>query len=155
MVVKACGWNDVWLVLRDSKCASTPAPPTHTHIHIHTFPPAAAAWVVDTSQEAFMLFCCQILTLRSECWSRNRDSSDQAMLLQLSIACSWRACSRCSLTASFAAGRSRHMLRSDAAVIVRSVIWVTVFFLSAQTGLTSPLWPLHHPFIFTKRTAAS
>ncbi len=43
-------------------------------------PPPAAAWTVETRQDGSMLSCAlrQILTLPSECRSRNRDSSDQA-----------------------------------------------------------------------------
>ncbi len=46
----------------------------------HTITPPPPAWTIETRQDGSMLSCTlrQILTLPSECRSRNRDSSDQA-----------------------------------------------------------------------------
>ncbi len=51
----------------------------------HTITPAPAAWTNETQQDRSMLSCSlhQILTLPSECRSRNRDSSDQATFSNL------------------------------------------------------------------------
>ncbi len=53
----------------------------------HTITPPPAAWTIETRQDGSMLSCSlhQILTLPSECCSRNRDSSDQATFFQSSI----------------------------------------------------------------------
>ncbi len=48
----------------------------------------------------------RILTLPSECRSRNQDSSDQAMFFQSSIVQFWWACVNCSLRFLFLADRS-------------------------------------------------
>ncbi len=46
---------------------------------LHTITPPTSAWTVETRQDGSLLLCSlsQILTLPSECRSRNRDSSDQ------------------------------------------------------------------------------
>ncbi len=53
----------------------------------HTITPPPPAWTVETRQDGSMLSYSlrQILTLPSECCSRNRESSDQAMFIQSSI----------------------------------------------------------------------
>ncbi len=48
--------------------------------------------------------CSKILTLPSECRSRNRDSSDQATFFQ-SVVQFWSACANCSLSILFLAER--------------------------------------------------
>ncbi len=57
----------------------------------HTITPPPPAWTIETRQDGSMLSCSlhQILTLSSECWSRNRDSSDQATFFQSSIVQFW------------------------------------------------------------------
>ncbi len=74
----------------------------------HTITPPPAAWTVETRQDGSMLSCSlrQILTLTSECFSRNRDSSDQATFLQSSIVQFCWACVNCSLRFLFLADRS-------------------------------------------------
>ncbi len=51
----------------------------------HTITPPPPAWTVQTRQDGSMLSCSlrQILTLPSECRSRNRDSSDQEIFPNL------------------------------------------------------------------------
>ncbi len=89
--------NDAQLVLMDPKCAKkiSPAPPP-------------AAWTVETRQDGSMLSCSlrQILTLPSECCSRNRDSSDQATFFQSSIVQFWWSGVNCSLRVLFLSDRS-------------------------------------------------
>ena len=84
-------------------------PNTHRHqINIpHTITPPPPAWTIDTRQDGSMLSCClrQILTLPSECHSRNRDSSDQATFFQSSIVQFWWARANCSLSFLFVADR--------------------------------------------------
>ncbi len=75
VVIKGWTWsatilrclNDAQLVLKCPKCANkiSPTPP----------PPA---WTIETKQDGFMLSCSlrQTLILKSECRSRNWDSSD-------------------------------------------------------------------------------
>ncbi len=74
----------------------------------HTITPPAAAWTVETRQDGSMLSCSlhQILTLQSECRSRNRDSSDQATVFQSSIVQFWWASANCRLFFLFLADRS-------------------------------------------------
>ncbi len=57
------------------------------------------ASILVNRQDGSMLSCSlhQILTLPSECRSKNRDSSDQATAFQSSIVQFWRACVNCSL----------------------------------------------------------
>ncbi len=57
----------------------------------HTNTPPPTAWTIETRQDISMLSCSlrQILTLPSECRSRNRDSSDQATFFQSSIVQFW------------------------------------------------------------------
>ncbi len=71
----------------------------------HTITPPPAAWTVETRQDGSMLSCSlrQILTLPSECRSRNRDSSDQATFFQSSIVQFWWTCVNCSLRFLFLA----------------------------------------------------
>ncbi len=74
----------------------------------HTITPPPPAWTVETRQDGSMLSCSlrQILTLPSECRSRNRDSSDQATFFQSSIVQSWWTCANCILRFLFLADRS-------------------------------------------------
>ncbi len=74
----------------------------------HTITPPPLAWTVDSRQDGSMLSCSlhQIMTLPSEFWSWNRDSSDQATFLQSSIVQFWWACVNCSLCVLFLADRS-------------------------------------------------
>ncbi len=74
--------------------------------HIITPPPPA--WTIETRQDGSMLSCslCQILTLPSECCSRNRDSSDQATFFQSSIFQFWWTCANCRLRFLFLGDRS-------------------------------------------------
>ncbi len=80
------------------KCANLPNTP----------PPPPPAWTIETRQDVSMLSCslCQILTLPSECRSRNRDSSDQATFFQSSIVRFWWVCVNCILCFLFLADRS-------------------------------------------------
>ncbi len=71
----------------------------------HTITPSPPAWTVETRQDGSMLSYTlrQILTLPSECHSRNQDSSDQATFFQSSIVqCLW-VCVNCSLRFLFLA----------------------------------------------------
>ncbi len=74
----------------------------------HTFTPPPPAWTVETRQDGSMLSCSllQILTLLSECCSRNRDSSDQATFFQSSIVQFYWACVNCCLRFLFLADRT-------------------------------------------------
>ncbi len=69
----------------------------------HTITPPPPAWTVETRQDGSMVSCSlrQILTLPSECRSRNRDSSDQAKFFQSSIFQFWWACANCSLCSGY------------------------------------------------------
>ncbi len=78
----------------------------------HTITPPPLAWT-ETRQDESMLSCSlhQILTLPSEYWSWNRDSSDQATFLQSSIVYLLLSnfgepCVNCSLCFLFLADRS-------------------------------------------------
>ncbi len=73
----------------------------------HTITPPPA-WTVETREDGSILSCSlsQILTLPSECRSRNRDSSDQATFFQYSIVQFWWDCANCSLRFLFLADRS-------------------------------------------------
>ncbi len=53
----------------------------------HTITPPPPAWTAETRQDGSTLSCSlrQIMTLLSECRSRNRDSSEQATFFQSSI----------------------------------------------------------------------
>ncbi len=88
--------NDAQLVLRGPKCAKKISP---THYTTTTS---------SLNQDGSMLSCsfCQILTLPSECRSRNRDSSDQATFSRSSMVQFWWACANCSLRFLFLADRS-------------------------------------------------
>ncbi len=85
----------------------------------HTITPPPPAWTVEKKQDGSMLSCSiwQILTLPSECHSRNRDSSDQATFFQSSIVQFWLA-SLCELYPPFPVLRwqERHPVWSSAAV---------------------------------------
>ncbi len=83
----------------------------------HTTTPPPPAWTVETRQDGSMLSCslCQILTLSSECRSRNRDSSDQGTFFQSSIVQFWWSCVNCSLCFLFLS-EERHPVWSSAAV---------------------------------------
>ncbi len=72
----------------------------------HTITPPA--WTVETRQDGSMLSCSlrQILTLPSECRSRNRDTKDKATFFQSSIAQFWWVCVNCNLCFLFLADRS-------------------------------------------------
>ncbi len=74
----------------------------------HIITPKPPAWTVETRQDGSMLSCSlrQILTLPSECRSRNRDSSDQATFFQSSIVQFCWACVNCILRFLFLADRS-------------------------------------------------
>ncbi len=74
----------------------------------HTITPPPPAWTVETRQDGSMLSCSllQILTLLSECCSRNRDSSDQATFFQSSIVQFYWACVNCCLRFLFLADRT-------------------------------------------------
>ncbi len=109
----------------------------------HTItPPTPAAWTVETRQDGSMLSCSlhQILTLPSECCSRNRDSSvwsstPIANLLQHS---------------------TRYAFRDG--ILYTLVVmsgWVTVAFLSSLTGLPILLWPLTSTRYFRLLTTLS
>ncbi len=65
-----------------------------------------------------MLSCSlrQILTLTSECCSRNWDSSDQATCFQSSIVQFWWACANCILRFLFLSDRSGTLVWSSAVV---------------------------------------
>ncbi len=91
--------NHAQLILRGSKCVKKISP---TH---YTPPPT---WTVETRQDGSMLSCSfrQILTLPSECRSRNQDSSDQATFFQSSIVQFWWSCVNCSLRFLFLSDRS-------------------------------------------------
>ncbi len=73
----------------------------------HTITPPPV-WTVETRQDESMLSCSirQILTLSSECCSRNQDSSNQATFLQSSIVQFWWSCVNCILRVLFLADRS-------------------------------------------------
>ncbi len=73
----------------------------------HITPPPPA-WTVETRQDGSMLSCSlrQILTLPSECRSRNQDSSDQATFFQSSIVQFWWVCVNCILRFLFLSNRS-------------------------------------------------
>ncbi len=62
--------------------------------------PPPTAWPVDTRKDRSILSCClqQMITLPSECYSRNWDSSDQATFFQSSIVQFWWACANSSLS---------------------------------------------------------
>ncbi len=119
-----------------------------------TITPPPPAWTVETRQDGSMLSCslCQILTLTSECRSRNRDSSDQATFFQSSIVLFWWACVNCMLRFLFLGYRSGTRCGLcccspsasgfDVLCIQRLVISVTVAFLSSLTSLPILLWPL-------------
>ncbi len=74
----------------------------------HTIIPPPAAWTVETRQDGSMLSCSlrQILTLPSECRSRNQDSSDQATFFPIFYFQFWWACVNCSLRFLFLIDRS-------------------------------------------------
>ncbi len=74
----------------------------------YCIPPPPLAWTVETPQDGSMLSCslCQILTLPTECRSRNRDSSDKSTFFQSSIVQFWWACVNCSLRVLLLADRS-------------------------------------------------
>ncbi len=78
-----------------------------TNLCPHTITPSPA-WTVETRQDGSVLSCSlrQILTLSSECCSRNRDSIDQATFFQSSIVQFWGAWVNCSLRFLFLADRS-------------------------------------------------
>ncbi len=67
--------------------------------HTITPPSPPAAWTVETRQDRSMISCslCQILTIPSECRSRNQDSSDETMFFKSSIVQFWWACVNCIL----------------------------------------------------------
>ncbi len=73
-----------------------------------TITPPPPAWTIETRQGGSMLSCSlrQILTLPSECCSRNQDSSDQATFFQSSIVQFWWAWVNCILRVLFLADRS-------------------------------------------------
>ncbi len=75
---------------------------------LHTITPPPRAWTVETRQDGSMLSCTLhlILTLPSECCSRNPDSSDQATFFQSSIVQFWWACVNFNLCFLFLADRS-------------------------------------------------
>ncbi len=74
----------------------------------HTITPPPPAWTIETRQDGSMLSCSlrQILTLTSECCSRNRNSKDQATFFQSSVVQLWWVCANCSLRFLFLADRS-------------------------------------------------
>ncbi len=73
----------------------------------HTITPPPPAWTVETRQDGSILSSLrQILTLPSECFSRKRDSSDQATFFQSSIVQFCWACVNCSLHFLLLADRS-------------------------------------------------
>ncbi len=74
----------------------------------HTITPPPPAWTVETRQHGSMLSCSlrQILTLPSECCSRNRDTTDKATFFQSSIVQLWWACVNCNLCFLFLADRN-------------------------------------------------
>ncbi len=80
----------------------------------HTITPPG--WTVETRQDGSILSCslCQILTLSSECCSRNQDSSDQATFFQSSIVQFWWACVNPPF--SVLSWQERHPVWSSAAV---------------------------------------
>ncbi len=144
----------------------------------HTITPPPAAWTIETRQDGSMLSCslCQILTLPSECRSRNQDSSDQATFFQSSIVQFWWACVNYILRFLFLAYRSAlvwssaavaHLLQGSMCCTFRDGILhtlvVTSGYLSycclsiisnqtANSPLTSDLW--HQQVIFVHTTAA-
>ncbi len=69
---------------RCSICTKGPKVCQENILHTIT-PPPPPAWTIETRQDRAMLSCSlrQILTLPSECRSRNRDSSDQATFSNL------------------------------------------------------------------------
>ncbi len=95
MVFKRCSIGTKWPEVHKENIALTITSP----------PPN---WTVETRQDGSMLSCslCQILTLPSECRSKNRDSSDQATFFQSSIVQFWWTCANCSLCFLFLADRS-------------------------------------------------
>ncbi len=119
----------------------------------HTITPPPTAWSVEIRQDGSMLSCSlhQILTLPSECRSRNQDSSDQATFFQSSIVQFWWACKNCSLCFLFLSDRRctrcgllpllpicfrvQHVVHSEMVFCIpwlqRVVVWVTVAFLSS------------------------
>ncbi len=91
--------NDAQFEQRSPKCAKK----ISTHHYTTT-----TSLNIETSQNGSMLSCSlrQILTLPSECRSRNRDSSDQARFSQSFIVKFLWACANCSLRFLFLADRS-------------------------------------------------
>ncbi len=93
----------------------------------HTITPPPPAWTVETRQDGSMLSCalCQILTLPSECRSRNQDSSDQATFLQSSFVQFWWSCVNCSLRSLFLADcsvlRMCRLVRDDRKATVTQI----------------------------------
>ncbi len=76
--------------------------------HTITPPPPPAAWTVETRQDdpCFHVLYTKFWPLSSECFSRNRDSSDQATFFQSSIVQFWWSCVNCILRFLFLADRS-------------------------------------------------
>ncbi len=95
----SCGFKQCSIGTKGPKVCQENIPRTIT-------PPPA--WTVETRQDGSMLSCSlhQILTLPSECCSRNRDSSDQATFFQSSIIQFWWACANFGLCFLFLADRS-------------------------------------------------
>ncbi len=142
--------------------------------HSITAPPPA--WTIETRQDGSMLSCSlsQILTLPSECCSRNRDSSDQATFFQSSIVKFWWACVNCSLRFLFLADRSgtgvvfyccSHLLQGSTCCVFRDgfqhtldewLFELLLLFISNQSAHIHHilLWPLTSTNIFVHTTAA-
>ncbi len=120
--------------------------PKVCHENISHITPPPPAWTVETRQDGSMLSCSlrQILTLPSECRSRNRDSSDQATFFQSSIVQFWRACVNCSLRFLFLADRSGTrcglLLQGSTCCVQR---WYSAY-LGCNEWLFELLLPFYH-----------
>ncbi len=135
---------------------------------LHTITPPLAAWTVETRHDGSMLSCSlhQILTLPSECSSRNPDSScfynlllssfGEPVWIVSSVSCSYLT----EWQPVWFSAAGAHLLQGSMCCVFRDVfcipwlvIWVTVVFLSSLASpFSSDLW--HQQGIVVHTTAA-